>query len=395
VTGKKKRNKLRVAFRKNRQARSRNKDWSGQLGAEPGDEEEALPTEERISGKGELTRHRTIVGVETGDDGELLREVDVSKCESGRVLAAIGLNAIVESADGIEYECTVRRVLRTMSREARNVVVAGDRVLFLPAPGEQGVIERVQPRRGTLSRVSGGREHVIVSNVDQVLIVASAAEPPLKPSLIDRFLISAQKGDVHAVVCINKCDLVEPARLQPMAGLYAQLGYDVVSTSALQANGLSRLKHLLRNKETVLAGQSGVGKSSLINALEPQLGLKTSAVSQDSGKGRHTTRSARLMQLPSGGWVVDTPGIRQFELWDVQPEEVEGYFVEFRPFVPWCKFPDCTHTHETKCAVKSAVDTGLISEARYQSYRKIISGDAPDLADEEGAIPRRRGAHRT
>jgi len=256
--------------------------------------------------------------------------------------------------------------------------VTGDVVLFRPKGDEEGVIERVEPRHGVLARRTHGREHIVAANVDQVAIVVSADQPPLKPGLIDRFLISAEKGGLRPLVCINKIDLVDVQWLQPIVGLYAQLGCDVVLTSATTGWGLDRLRWLLRGRQTVFAGQSGVGKSSLLNAIQPGLQLKVGEVSAWSGKGRHTTRRAELLPLDFGGWVVDTPGIRQLELWDVVPEEVEGFFVEFRPFVPKCKFPDCMHTHEIQCGVKQAVQLGLISQLRYESYCKIYADELED-----------------
>ncbi|HID22307.1 MAG TPA: ribosome small subunit-dependent GTPase A, partial [Planctomycetaceae bacterium] len=174
---------------------------------------------------------------------------------------------------------------------------------------------------------------------------------------------------------INKVDLIDVAALQPLVGLYAQLGYDVVLTSAVSGAGLDRLRMLLQGRQTVFAGQSGVGKSALLNAIQPGLELKVGEVSEWSRKGRHTTRRAELLPLDFGGWIVDTPGIRQMELWDVLPEEVEGFFVEFRPFVPKCKFPDCSHTHESDCGVKRAVAHGLISPCRYESYCRILQDE--------------------
>jgi ribosome biogenesis GTPase len=149
-----------------------------------------------------------------------------------------------------------------------------------------------------------------------------------------------------------------------------------VLASSISSHGIARLRGLLKDRETVFTGQSGVGKSSLLNTLQPGLARQTSAVSSWTQKGRHTTRRAELLELEQGGWVVDTPGMRQFELWDVLPEEVEGYFVEFRPFVAMCKFPDCTHTHEENCGVKRAVLRQLISKRRYESYLKVIYGEA-------------------
>ena len=371
--GKKKQKKLRVAFQKNRQKRSRTKSLTREVLDEADSHD--FETGERLSGKGDLTRHRTIIGVESDSSHELLRDVDESQCLTGRVVSAMGLYSLVQAEDGLQYECTVRRVVRTMSREARNAVVTGDEVILRPLDDRYGVIERVNPRRGTISRGTRGQEHVIVANIDRVLIVVSAHEPNLKPNLIDRFLISAEKGEVSAIICINKVDLDDPAMLQPIAGLYASLGYDVVLTSAIQSTGIARLRNLLTGRETVLAGQSGVGKSSLLNAIQPRLGLKITKVSNRSHKGRHTTRRAELIKLDVGGWVVDTPGIRQFELWDVIPEEVEGFFIEFRPFVTLCKFPDCSHTHESGCGVKQAVERDLITRARYESYLKILSDD--------------------
>ena len=380
MAGKKKKSKLRVAFRKNRQKRARRKDFGCEIDHENGDAED-LVVSERLSGKGDLTRHRTVIGLVGDSENELLLDVDEARCLRGRVISATGLHSIVQAEDGTRYECTTRRVLRTMIRESRNAVVAGDRVLFnslgqdVEKDKQLGVIERVDPRSSTLSRVSRGREHVIVANVDQVLIVASAADPPLKPNLIDRFLISAEKGGLRSILCINKCDLVGLTALQPIAGLYGRLGYEVVLTSVAESIGFSRLRTLLQGEQTVLAGQSGVGKSSLLNALLPGLDLRVAEVAGSSRKGRHTTRSARLLPLDFGGWVVDTPGLRQFALWDVIPAEVEGFFVEFRPFVTRCRFPDCSHTHEQCCGVKLAVYSGLIASARYESYLRIFADD--------------------
>jgi len=374
VSEKKRKKKLRVAFRKNRQKRTRSNDLTRTI-RDHGTESADFVTGERLTGKGELTRYRTVISTDGTPADSWLRDVDETKCLSGRVISSAGLYSVVQVDDGTRYRCTVRRVLRTMFRESRNAVVAGDRVLFQPSNEDQGVIERVDPRRGTISRCTQRREHVIVANVDRVLVVTSADDPPLKTNLIDRFLVSAETGQVRPIVCINKIDLVNPASLQPIAGLYGRLGCDVVLTSVLQSRGLVRLRHLLTGHETVLAGQSGVGKSSLLNAIQPGLALKTGSVSTGSGKGRHTTRRAELLPLRFGGWVVDTPGIRQFALWDVICEDVEGFFIEFRPFVALCRFPDCSHTHESDCAVKQAVHDNLIASTRYESYLRLVSDE--------------------
>jgi ribosome biogenesis GTPase / thiamine phosphate phosphatase len=370
----KKPRKVRIAFRKNRQRRARVGDVTRDVRKDDVETVD-LPSVERISGKGDLTRYRTILSNEEGG-ADALRTVDETTSRTGRVLSATGLNCLVSdaAAGGRVYECTVRRVVRTMSRDQRGAVVAGDSVLFQPIDREHGVIERINPRRSVLNRGTKGKEQVIAANITQALILASAANPGLKTNLIDRLLISAHKGGARPIICINKCDLVDTVRLQPIVGTYARLGYEIVLTSATAQTGIEELQHLLKGHETVAAGQSGVGKSSLLNALQPGLRLETGSVSAWTQKGRHTTRTAVLHPLDFGGWVVDTPGIRQMDLWAVRPEEVEGFFPEFRPFVPGCHFPDCSHEHETGCAVKRAVDRDLISPVRYASYLRIISG---------------------
>jgi ribosome biogenesis GTPase len=217
-----------------------------------------------------------------------------------------------------------------------------------------------------------------VANVDQLAIVMSLVEPDLKVHLIDRYVASAAKGGLAPVLCLNKADLVDPADLQPLVGAFSQLGIPTVLTSARTGLGVGRLRELLRGRATVFSGQSGVGKSSLLNAVEPELGLRVREVSESTQKGRHTTTTAELIRLGSGGWVVDTPGVRQLQLWDTRPEEVEGYFSDLRPFVPLCAFPDCTHTHEANCAVKAAVARRMISERRYQSYLGLFHGVAEE-----------------
>ena len=367
-----KKKKIRVPLRKNRQSTARHRGQRARE-IEADVDPDHLSSDERLSRKGAITRYRTIISSDQSTTP--LRDIDESACLAGRVLSPRGGEYLVEAHDGKVYECGVRRLLQSLASDDRTAVAAGDRVLFRPGTGAQGVIERVEPRRGILTRKVRGQKHVLATNVDQVLIVASAADPPLKPSLIDRYLISAAIGGIRPIICINKVDLADLVELQPLIGTYSQLGYDVVAASTVTGLGISRLKFLLTGRETALAGQSGVGKTSLVNALEPGLNLKTVEVTAETRKGKHTTTAARLLRLSFGGWVIDTPGILQMELWDVAAAEVEAYFPEFHPFLRECRFPNCSHIHEAQCGVKRAVVRGLVSHQRYESYCRIRMGD--------------------
>lgn len=374
---KKSKGKIRADFRKNREKPARISDWTRQF-EQHGFEQEETVSGERVSGKGELSRKRTVVGVETVEDKSGLGvrlEVDESVCLAGRVLKVQGLNSTVETDDGQLYRCATRRLLKTLATDQRHVVAAGDRVLFRPAPGYEGVIERVEPRRGVLSRTSRSRRHILVTNVDQLLIVTSAGQPEIKPHLIDRLLVTAESIRIEPVICINKIDLVDPASLMPIVGVFSQMGYRVLLLSAETGFGIERLRGVLTGRESVVTGQSGVGKSSLLNVLEEGLHLRVRTVSAESEKGRHTTTTAELIPLSFGGYVVDTPGIRQFQLWDVIPEEIAGYFRDIRPYVSRCNFTDCTHRHEEDCAVKDAVADGRLDVRRYESYCHMFEGD--------------------
>jgi ribosome biogenesis GTPase len=376
-----KKKKVRVDMRKNRAKPPRPRQWTRGF-QEHGFEDEATAQGERVRAKGDLSRRRTIIqevgGEQAGKEPADMPAVDVSACLPGRVLRVHGLQSVVEAEDGAQYRCAVRRLLRTLATDERNIVTTGDRVWLRPAPNNEGFIERVEPRHGLLTRASRGREHVLVANVDQVVIVVSLVEPELKPHLIDRYLASAEQGGIAPIICLNKADLVDPTPYQSIIGLYSQLGIPTLLTSATTSQGIDRLRRRLKDRQTVFTGQSGVGKSSLLNVIQPELGLRVREVSAGNQKGRHTTTTAELIKLDFGGWVVDTPGIRQFQLWDIIPEEVEGFFPEFRPFVPLCAFPDCTHTHEERCAVKNAVEKRWIAASRYTSYLGLFSG-AGDL----------------
>lgn len=367
--------KHRVDIRRNKQVRTRRQNLTQDLQNDTERAEDA-ESSERVAARGDLSRRRTLVGVAVDGD-QLIRVVDETGCRKGRVVSFIGLHVMVrDDDDGREYECTIRGVLRSMARDARNVVITGDRVLFRQeGDAGQGVIERVERRHGLLSRGSQGREHIIVANIDQVLIVGTAADPDFKPQLIDRYLISAERCGIQPIICINKIDLVDPRVLLPYVRAYGRAGYSVVLTCTRDGRGIEQLRDLLAGRQSAVSGQSGVGKSSLLNCVDARLGLETADVSDWSRKGTHTTRRARLVPLSFGGWVCDTPGIRQFELWDVSPEEVDGYFIEFRPFLPYCRFPDCTHTHEEHCGVKTAVRQELIPRSRYDSYLRLREDD--------------------
>lgn len=375
---KKKRSKLRADFRKKHQGRVRSGDFTRQYKTGDADDLADVVQNERLSGKGELTRKRTIIGSDASPDDAAGLHVHFDHDESlltGRVKSVHGLRVRVLGDDGNDYECAVRQVLKSLNTEQRHVVVAGDRVTYRADSLMDGMIESIAPRSSVLSRNSRGKQHVIVANVDYLLIIASVAQPGLKPALIDRFLLTANQCEIEPVIVFNKCDLVDHVPLQSALGVYASLGYVTLMVSAETGMNIDALRCLLKNKQTVLAGQSGVGKSSLLNRVQPELGLAVREVSRDNDKGKHTTTASRLIPLDQGGAVFDTPGIRQFQLWNIDANEVGGLMPDFRPYVSRCRFSDCLHLSETDCAIKDAVADGRIDARRYDAYCHLLEQD--------------------
>lgn len=373
--GKKK--KVRTQFRKRYSSRTRVGDVTKNYREQGGDEN--LVSGERVSGKGDLSRKRVIRGqvTENADDTgqQFVLDIDEKDCSWGRVLRVHGLNSFVQLDDGTDVRCATRGLLKTIGTDLRHVVVAGDRVAVKMADRDHGVIQRVDPRHGCISRTSRGRQHLIASNVEQLIVVTSCGEPEIKPHLVDRFLLTAEKSGVQPIIIVNKVDLTEDPQLQSEFAVWGQLGYPVVQISATQGWGIELLRHWVRGKRSVIAGQSGVGKSSILNAIQSGLALRVGRVSDENQKGRHTTTTGQLIPLKEGGFIVDTPGIRQFQLWDILPKEAEGLFRDVRQWSDQCRFPDCSHTHEHNCAVKGAVADGQINLRRYDSFCQIQNGD--------------------
>lgn len=386
MSSKKKKQKLRVEFKKKYQGRNRQGDVTREYLDHDAETLDAANSE-RISGKGKLTRRRTIMvdadSAAKSDDVDIASRLDVDGASvlRGRVLEVHGLQSYVENEQGVVIRCATRRLLKTMSTDQRHVVAAGDVVRFKMEGAHEGVILRIDPRRSILCRSSKGRQHIIVSNCDQLLIVTSAAQPTIKPNLIDRFLVTAEQNQLDPVICINKVDLIDPAELQSLLGVYSRLGYRTLLTSAQKGWGIRPLRDIVRGKQTVVAGQSGVGKSSILNAIQPGLELRVQKVSEENEKGKHTTTTAKLIPLLEGGYIVDTPGIRQFQLWDIEPQEIGGLFRDIRPYANYCRFPNCEHQHEVGCAVKNAVADDRIDARRYESYCHLMEAEPekPDL----------------
>lgn len=268
-----------------------------------------------------------------------------------------------------------RRVVAVEAIGAVDPVAIGDRVEYTPAGEGEGVITAVLPRRSALTRRAAGLkalEQVIVANPDQLVVVTAAARPAPKWDGVDRYLAGAEAGGLAALVCVTKADLADPAGVEEEAAAYRRVGYDVLLTSAVTGAGLGALRDALGGRLSVLAGPSGVGKSTLLNAIQPGLGLRVGAVSGKTGKGMHTTSHLEMFDLDGGGAVVDTPGMREFGLWGVEPGELAELFPELRPLLGRCRFgADCSHTHEPGCALKAAVEAGEVSARRFRSYLRM------------------------
>jgi ribosome biogenesis GTPase / thiamine phosphate phosphatase len=269
--------------------------------------------------------------------------------------------------------------------ESVDPVAIGDDVRFIDSGDGSGMIVEVLPRRSKLSRVSAGRkklEQVVVANLDQVIPIMSAAQPDPKWNLLDRYLVSAESLGLESTICITKVDLLEDdSELMEEVAIYRQAGYQVILTSAEDGRGLDELRSALQGRLSVFIGKSGVGKTTLLNALQPDLGLRVNQISRATGKGRHTTTQLAMFSLEFGGQVVDTPGMREFGLWEAALAErgreidIALYFPEMRPFVGRCKFGlDCSHLDEPKCALRQAVLDGTVSHRRYHSYLRLSEG---------------------
>ena len=294
--------------------------------------------------------------------------------QEGLVISHLGKAILVEAGDGSIYRCTIRQNL--------GHIVCGDNVIWQATEPESGVIIAIRERRSVLTRPDFRRKpKPVVANIDQIIIVA-APEPEISEYLIDRYLVILASTGLSGIILINKTDLLSATELQELQArlrLYQEIGYPVVFASVKQEHGLDDLVTQLRDRRSILVGQSGVGKSSLVKKLLPDLEIRIGALNEAS-QGKHTTTTAVLYHLPFGGDLVDSPGVRDFGIWDVDSERIIQGFREFHPFLGQCRFHNCQHDSEPGCAIKAAVDEGKIDARRLQSYHRMLKDIAGENA---------------
>lgn len=258
----------------------------------------------------------------------------------------------------------------------------GDYVKLRRLDEHTGMIEEILPRQSALSRQDAGSsskrkiQQTMLANLDLVVLVFAAAQPEPHFGLLDRYLTICESAELQALICLNKADLPHEPDVDEAAALYERIGYEVIWTSTRSEQGIDELRSKLNQHTSLFSGPSGVGKSSLVNAIEPGMAIRTGMVSDATGKGRHTTTSSQLYPLSGGGWLADSAGIRALAAWDIPQEELASCFVEFRPYLGECSYNDCVHIDEEGCAIIRAVDEGQIDERRYKSYVRIYTGES-------------------
>ena len=274
--------------------------------------------------------------------------------------------------------CHLRGRLK-QGKHVGDIAAVGDRVQVTYQPDGTGSIESIEPRRSSLVRLDprpqGMYQQVILANPDQAVFVFACASPTPRLRMLDRFLVIAEKQGLPAIIIANKIDLVGLDQAEKMFGFYLPIGYPVIYACSTTGQGVDELRERLTGKVSALAGPSGVGKSSLLNTIQPGLGLAVRTISEAFHKGRHATTVRQLFPLEGGGYVADTPGMRSLALWDTEPEELDGYFPELAPLVAACQFNDCKHKTEPGCAVRAAVQAGRVHPQRYDSYLRLRAGE--------------------
>ena len=300
----------------------------------------------------------------------------------GTVIKSTGSWYLVIDGEGRSWECRLRGKIRLDGLRSTNPVAVGDKVVFEQEPGKDtGVIKSIETRNNVIVRKSvnlSKASHIIASNVDLAVIVATIAQPRTSTGFIDRFMVTAEAYHIPVALVFNKCDLYTDNQIGEMAVLmeyYSGIGYTSFGVSAKTGFQIERLRALMQGKTCLFAGHSGVGKSALVNALDPTKDLRIGAISSVHNKGMHTTTFAEMHHLDFGAWIVDTPGIKEFALYDLEKETLAQRFPEMRDLMSECRFANCTHTHEPGCAVKTAVEEGRVADWRYNNYLRMYNNE--------------------